>query len=199
MFRTMLLKCLWFSIPLCTLPQQRKIKSRNLFRIRIMGIFCARSVSRKVTLHYDAGIGSVLPVKQMTVLNLSLQSKCFKQILVTGFLILAHLHTWLVIQVISLQNLLIWAMIVLWLGMETYLIYQKLELGTMKINTDQGTITLNNDLYVLALHKNLLSIIQFTKENDCNFEFSSTGFVIGHRGTRRMEATRSRHGSLYDL
>lgn len=69
----------------------------------------------------------------------------------------------------------------------------------MKINTDQGTITLNNDLYVLALHKNLLSISQFTKENDCNFEFSSTGFVIGHRGTRRMVATRSRHGSLYDL
>lgn len=69
----------------------------------------------------------------------------------------------------------------------------------MKINTDQGTITLNNDLYVPALHKNLLSISQFTKENDCNFEFSSTGFVIGHRGTRRMVATVPRHGSLYDL
>lgn len=66
--------------------KQKSIQNQN------NGIFCARSVSRKVTLHYDAGIGSVLPVKQMTVLNLSLQSKCFKQILVTGFLILAHLH-----------------------------------------------------------------------------------------------------------
>lgn len=67
--------------------KQKSIQNQN------NGDLLCQICFKEVTLHYDAGIGSVLSVKQMIVLNLLLQSKCFKQILVIGFLILAHLQT----------------------------------------------------------------------------------------------------------
>ncbi|KAF8389144.1 hypothetical protein HHK36_025837 [Tetracentron sinense] len=71
--------------------------------------------------------------------------------------------------------------------------------GSVSLNTPTGFFQLNNTLLVPHIKKNLISVSQFTRDNDCQFTFSSSGFVIQARKTGKVLGTGSSKAGLYIL
>ncbi|KAF8391565.1 hypothetical protein HHK36_023871 [Tetracentron sinense] len=71
--------------------------------------------------------------------------------------------------------------------------------GSVSLNTPTGFFQLNNTLLVPHIKKNLISVCQFTRDNDCQFTFSSSGFVIQARKTGKVLGTGSSKAGLYVL
>lgn len=59
-------------------------------------------------------------------------------------------------------------------------------IGQVTLFTAYGTLVLINVLHVPSLKQNLLSISQFTTDNDCYFLFDSEGFTVTHGGSQRV-------------
>ncbi|KAK2991664.1 hypothetical protein RJ640_028939 [Escallonia rubra] len=72
-------------------------------------------------------------------------------------------------------------------------------IGDEKVQVGSKDLTLQNVLVVPQIKKNLLSVSQLTSQFPYIFEFSSDGFVIKHRETRKEIASGSRSGGLYAL
>lgn len=65
-------------------------------------------------------------------------------------------------------------------------------------NSDYEKITLNNVLIVPGLKKNILSIEQFIKDNQCSFIFNSDSFVVKKQANKVL-ARGHRSGNLCAL
>lgn len=69
-------------------------------------------------------------------------------------------------------------------------------IGDASISTAVGPVILKNVLYVSVMTKNLLSVSQFTKDNQCDFIFNDLGFKITDGVTRRVVASGLKQGDL---
>ncbi|XP_010252418.1 PREDICTED: uncharacterized protein LOC104593993 [Nelumbo nucifera] len=72
-------------------------------------------------------------------------------------------------------------------------------IGSSVLNTDSGSIVLNNILRVTNISKNLLSVNQFCKDNNATFIFDATGFSVKDKATRKILIQGPIKGGLYQL
>ena len=72
-------------------------------------------------------------------------------------------------------------------------------IGHSQLVTPSASYKLNTVLHVPALQKNLLSIRQFCRENNCVVEFSDTGFCLKDRKTHKMLFLPVSNGPLYPI
>nr|XP_016489332.1 PREDICTED: uncharacterized protein LOC107809250 [Nicotiana tabacum] len=72
-------------------------------------------------------------------------------------------------------------------------------IGCSTIVSPNRTFHLNSILHVPSLHKNLLSIKKFTKDNDCFIEFHSWGFFVKDLKTERLLLTCPSDSPIYPL
>ena len=73
-----------------------------------------------------------------------------------------------------------------------------LHIGSAYLNTNHGTLHLNNILVIPKLKKSLLSIGQFIDDIKCVFEFNTNGFIMKSKENKVL-AKGSKQGKLYTL
>ena len=73
-----------------------------------------------------------------------------------------------------------------------------LHIGSAYLNTNHGTLHLNNILVVQKLKKSLLSIGQLIDDIKCVFEFNTNGFIVKSKENKVL-AKGSKQGKLYTL
>lgn len=71
--------------------------------------------------------------------------------------------------------------------------------GTSSLDTSASQFTLNNVLVVPSLVQNLLSVRQFTRDNNCSIEFDALGFSVKDIPTRRVMLRCNSSGDLYTI
>lgn len=71
--------------------------------------------------------------------------------------------------------------------------------GTSALQTDTGTFTLPNVLYVPTLHRNLISVGKFTAEHSCSIEFLPWGYKINDLATKQLLAEGKIDKHLYPI
>ena len=71
--------------------------------------------------------------------------------------------------------------------------------GTSSLDTSASQFTLNNVLVVPSLVQNLLSVRQFTRDNNCSIEFDALGFSVKDIPTRRVILRCNSSGDLYTI
>ena len=69
--------------------------------------------------------------------------------------------------------------------------------GESVLHTPESNFHLNNVLVVPSLVCNMLSIRQFTRDNNCSIEFDALGFSVKDIPTRRMMLRCNSAGDLY--
>lgn len=71
--------------------------------------------------------------------------------------------------------------------------------GASQISTPSKSLLLKNLLHVPSIEKNLLSVIQFTKDKNACFEFHSHFFCVKDLSSRKILLCRPTKGGLYNL
>lgn len=71
--------------------------------------------------------------------------------------------------------------------------------GSSQYLANGNTASLHNILHVPNFSQNLLSVSQFTKDNDCHFVFTSTGFCVKENKTWKILFHRATSNGLYSL
>jgi len=71
--------------------------------------------------------------------------------------------------------------------------------GQTFLPTTSSKFDLNNVLVVPSIVCNLLSIPQFTRNNNCSFEFDAFGFSVKDHRTRRVNLRSNSAGDLYTI
>jgi len=71
--------------------------------------------------------------------------------------------------------------------------------GESVLSTAASNFRLSNVLVVPSLVRNLLSVRQFTRDNNCSIEFDALGFSVKDLPTKRMTLRCNSAGDLYTL
>ena len=71
--------------------------------------------------------------------------------------------------------------------------------GNSTLSTPTSSFQLNNILVVPSLIRNLISVRQFTKDNNCTIEFDAFGFSVKDFPTRREILCCNSTGDLYTI
>ena len=71
--------------------------------------------------------------------------------------------------------------------------------GESILHTPESNFPLNNVLVVPSLLHNLLSVRQFTRDNNCSIEFDALGFSVKDILTRRVMLRCNSAGDLYTI
>jgi transposase InsO family protein len=71
--------------------------------------------------------------------------------------------------------------------------------GSSVLPTSSSTFTLSDVLVVPSLVRNLLSVRQFTRDNNCSIEFDALGFSVKDMASRRVMLRCDSDGDLYTI
>lgn len=71
--------------------------------------------------------------------------------------------------------------------------------GCSQYFSNGNLVSLHNIFHVPAIFQNLLSVSQFTKDNDCYFVFTSSGFYVKENRTGRILVRGMIRNGLYPL